>query len=106
MNVSRDILWGVTKKHNSFLYKTRDAQLTRDPLSASNRHSMSNCGLVQDKPVTSVVSEGLVNKTHKVKLVQKHKRRWVYKGVGSKRRTGHDDGREKKYKIKSFLSSL
>ena len=94
MNVSKDILWGIIKKNNSFLYKTRDAQLTKDPLSATNRHSLSNCGLVSDKPVTGVSNEGLVNKTNKVRLVTKHKRNWVVKGVGSKRRTGNADGRK------------
>merc|ERR1711874_35910 len=89
MNVSKDILWGIVKNHNSHLYKTKTVQLTKDPLSATNCHSLRNCGLVSDKPVTGVSNAGLVNKTNKVRLVQSHKRNFVFKGVGSKRRTGH-----------------
>ena len=94
MNVSKDIIWGIVKNHNSLLYKTTNAHLTKDPLSATNRHSLRNCGLVSDKPVIGVSNEGLVNKTNKLRLVQSHKRNWVFKGVGSKRRSGHAHGRK------------
>ena len=46
MQVSRDLLWGMLRNRNAFLYKRKTVQFTKDPLSINNRHSISNFGII------------------------------------------------------------
>merc|ERR1711862_428195 len=48
MQVSRDLLWGMLRNNNAFLYKRKRAQFTKDPLSRNNRHSRANFDLIAD----------------------------------------------------------
>merc|ERR1739845_283821 len=48
MNVNKDIIWGITRRNNAFLYADRFTSLSSDPFNATNRHSAKNAGFCAD----------------------------------------------------------
>lgn len=53
-NVSKDLIWSVTKRQNKFLVKTPSAggvEFSRDPLNPTGKNDLSSSGLVQKKAV-------------------------------------------------------
>lgn len=54
-NVSQDLIWEVTRAHNSFLVKRKDlgksANFSRDPLNLKNIHTKKFAGYAHDKAI-------------------------------------------------------
>merc|ERR1712138_193934 len=74
MQVSKDLLWGMLKNRNAFLYKRKRVQFTKDPLSVNNRHSASNFALIAD---TNKMNVNVSGKSMTMETVCKGKRRTV-----------------------------
>merc|ERR1712110_1176911 len=82
MNVSQDLLWGMLKNRNCFMHKQKKVCFTSDKFSVDNKHSFSNLGLINKSNLNNFVDNG-----DNVTMVQEHHRRFVNKGLKSKRRT-------------------
>merc|ERR1711862_337271 len=78
---------GILKNRSSFLVKTRYAQFSSDPFNATNTHTPVHNGLIADGNRTSVQAAPAKKNCPRVNMIVKHKRRFVARGVGSKRRT-------------------
>merc|ERR1711976_1097169 len=74
MQVSKDLLWGMLKNRNAFLYKRKRVQFTKDPLSVNNRHSASNFAMIAD---TNKMNVNVSGKSLTMETVCKGKRSTV-----------------------------
>ncbi|EAA33690.1 hypothetical protein GE21DRAFT_4187 [Neurospora crassa] len=81
-NVSADLIWEITRSHNSFLVKRKSGggvQFSRDPLNLTNKHSRKYAGFVNDKAVGVVPGEkgGVVVTTKKAGSINKPAARYT-----------------------------
>ena len=66
MRVPSCVIWSVIRKGNAYLVKDKKTgiELTKDPLSVTNLHKASDCGLANPKSVSISLRTEPAKKTH------------------------------------------
>merc|ERR1712039_963458 len=102
MNVSQDIVWGITRRNNAFLYKDRYTALSADPFNADNRHNKRNCGFAADGNRVGLT----VGTNGKLNVSLKNRRRFVNAApkltVKGEERKGNTRSTPRNYNFSTF----
>merc|ERR1712066_301179 len=101
MNVSSDLLWGITRKASSLRMNRKHADFTRDPFNATNRNSFRHAGLVADGARTSVCA----GKGMKMTVGTKNTRRFVNARPRNNRGGQQNTGYKAPKTLKNYLFS-